>query len=940
MLSFKSFSKHFYSRLAIVIISLFAFSISSYSKEPILKYLFDETGTIANSTGSDKTPLTFLIANGVEDDLHTGGGLGVSGSPNDRAFDNYSWCNPHQGGIALAKSEELATKIAGLKSLTIQGWFWAEEIQASYLTPKGGLNEAPIVRGPFMLDMSQSIEDIRLRFRVATNRAISGVGYAKTKEWVFFAVTYDKTKRSQNVNFYIGTKTQPVTLVSTTTLIVELREDLLFQLGGHTPGGVGMFYGLLDNILLYGSDTDDTGVLTPEELENIRTNDLIPLGSGPSESEEELENQLNAWEDQLNEYEVEFNKINVSTEYAIELKRKTLDKIRSLRDEITKIRSRQIIRDSEASLLNAGMVTLDNALLYLVEINQSSIGTNDVIVSTVSPISEVPILPHYNPDDDLLGIYGTIGDRLYVVATPGEYEPASFVVHALSDINSLQVEVSDLKMETSKIYASNIDIKAVKCWYQAGTAWNAIQQDKQNKVLVPELLLNDDSLVQVDYEAQENYLKLRFQNKEQYIWISNPADESRAAMSLSCQDFPIKDSSILQPVDISSNTNKQFWITVKVPDDAPAGLYKGCIKLFTNNKSIAALSLFVRVLPFELADPYYDSSIYYRGKLIDDECVITSELKSEEQFKRDLENMIAHGVSNPRVIIRRKNPLSWKDGPDLEELERVLEIRESVGIVGQPLQLAAGGYNLGFPMNAVTPENLEILRRNVRDVLTVTERFNIPEVYFYAIDEARGDILTSQKTVWRAIQEAGGKVNVAGYRGHFDLVGDTLDMLICYGHPNQNEVDNWHAEGKKIYCYANPQAGLENPEIYRRNYGLLLWEYDYDGACTFAYQMDYGNIWNDFDHTKYRDLNLTYPTVDSMIDTIAWEGYREGVDDVRYVTTLIQEIEKAKNSSNLESKAAAADAEAYLAKLRQEVHKRNLDIVRLEIIYHILNIIK
>ena len=261
-------------RLATIIICLLIFSISSYGKEPILEYLFDEIGMFAYSTGSDKTPLVLINNRSTEEDLHSEGGMGVSGSPNDRAFDNYSWCHPHQGGIALADSEELATKIAGLKSLTIQGWFFTDEIQASYLTPKGGLNEAPIVRGPFMLDMSQSIEDIRLRFRVATNRAISGVGYAKTKEWVFFAATYDKTKRSQNVNFYIGTKAQPVTLVSTTTLIVELREDLLFQLGGHTPGGVGMFYGLLDNIRLYGSDTDATGVLTLGELEKLRINDL------------------------------------------------------------------------------------------------------------------------------------------------------------------------------------------------------------------------------------------------------------------------------------------------------------------------------------------------------------------------------------------------------------------------------------------------------------------------------------------------------------------------------------------------------------------------------------------------------------------------------------------------------------------------------------------
>ena len=33
--------------------------------------------------------------------------------------------------------------------------------------------------------------------------------------------------------------------------------------------------------------------------------------------------------------------------------------------------------------------------------------------------------------------------------------------------------------------------------------------------------------------------------------------------------------------------------------------------------------------------------------------------------------------------------------------------------------------------------------------------------------------------------------------------------------------------------------------------------------------MSFGSIWNDFDHPTYRDHNLTYPTIDDVIDTIA-----------------------------------------------------------------------
>jgi len=73
-------------------------------------------------------------------------------------------------------------------------------------------------------------------------------------------------------------------------------------------------------------------------------------------------------------------------------------------------------------------------------------------------------------------------------------------------------------------------------------------------------------------------------------------------------------------------------------------------------------------------------------------------------------------------------------------------------------------------------------------------------------------------------------------------------------------------------------------------------EANYDGASTFSYQANSaGSTWNDFDNPVQRDLMMTYPTVTGVIDTIQWEGYREGQDDIRYATTLKLEIAKARN---------------------------------------------
>ena len=206
---------------------------------------------------------------------------------------------------------------------------------------------------------------------------------------------------------------------------------------------------------------------------------------------------------------------------------------------------------------------------------------------------------------------------------------------------------------------------------------------------------------------------------------------------------------------------------------------------------------------------------------------------------------------------------------------------------------------------------------------------------------------TSQRPAWEAVREAGGKVFVAGvkaghYRderkpGNFGFMGDIQDMMIAYGYPNKEEAANWRGKGHKILCYANPQSGMEQPETYRKNFGLLLWQNDYDGAMTYIYRWQ----WGDFYRPRYKQHNMVYATKDGVIDTVQWEGYREGVDDVRYVATLIEMIEKAKKSGDEKTKAAASKAEDYLKKLKgNDINKArtDLDIVRSEIIDHILKL--
>jgi hypothetical protein len=115
-------------------------------------------------------------------------------------------------------------------------------------------------------------------------------------------------------------------------------------------------------------------------------------------------------------------------------------------------------------------------------------------------------------------------------------------------------------------------------------------------------------------------------------------------------------------------------------------------------------------------------------------------------------------------------------------------------------------------------------------------------------------------------------------------------------------------------------VGVEDPVIYRRNFGLVLWRSGYDGAMDYAYQHAFHSIWNDFDDTDYRDHVFAYPTVDGVVGTVQWEGFREAVDDVRYVTTLERAIAGAANRTR------SRQAQAWLETV--DVAQGNMDETR------------
>ena len=375
----------------------------------------------------------------------------------------------------------------------------------------------------------------------------------------------------------------------------------------------------------------------------------------------------------------------------------------------------------------------------------------------------------------------------------------------------------------------------------------------KHPTLTPELLLKDADFVHVEDETKRNRLRD----------VEAPMD--------ACE---------LQPVSIPAGQTQQFWVTVHIPEGTPPGTYVGQMTLRFQNAPEMALPFTIEALPFALEPSVLRYSIYYRGRLAEDlKGSIASKWKSPRQYSAEMHNLKAHGITNPTC---------HQDFDEPQLLDRAIELRKRAGIAVDPF------YTLGLQARAYTDSReLEAFEERVRSGLAHVGRHGIKELYIYGIDEASGEALKSERPAFKAAREAGAKVFAACASGAFELVGDLLNLAVFNGPLHPHEAKKWHSLEHRIFSYANPQVGVEEPETYRRNYGLALWKAGYDGAMNYAYQHNFGDIYVDDDHETFRDHVFAYPTADGVIDTIQWEGFREGVDDVRYLTTLLKAIENA-----------------------------------------------
>ena len=311
----------------------------------------------------------------------------------------------------------------------------------------------------------------------------------------------------------------------------------------------------------------------------------------------------------------------------------------------------------------------------------------------------VPAMSEYQRLADTYPLDGSFQSPVRIIAAGDEYEPGSFVVYPLENLGKVEFRLTPFKNKDGKVFDSaNLDLKVIKVWYQNGNGWYSYFGDTGLK-LTPELLLNDEDLIEVDTENEQNYARVTEKDGSvSKVWLTPPLefdkrhDHWREVRVFQPMKEHFQDAETLQPVTLNRGEFKQFFLTVHVPANTSAGLYSGNVEMIRNGGKIGEIPVTIRVLPYNLPAPktYYDvnkdfltASYSYISLAMIAEENGGDYVLAEKQLEAVLRNQAEHNQK-----------MHWvgRSAPGTYEFDLTVDTMKKVGMMTDPL---ISGWSVG-----------------------------------------------------------------------------------------------------------------------------------------------------------------------------------------------------------------------------------------------------
>jgi len=492
-------------------------------------------------------------------------------------------------------------------------------------------------------------------------------------------------------------------------------------------------------------------------------------------------------------------------------------------------------------------------LIFLIFVCYKDIFAKELILFPVSPMERI-IDNKTIPESEAMERASVDGIRVF--GSPGQYVPASFVIYStLEKVENITIDIGDLVSTDSKkkILSSNIDDYIVKCWYApVCEMWGTVRKYEY----LPELLLKDDSLIEVDHSTGTN----------------KPAFES---------ELPVI-SERIKPFCLNRRFMKQIWLIIHISDNSQPGTYNGYIKVKTGNLS-ESIKLQLDVLNIKLADPLADLGVFFPESLLK---------FSMDYYRMMLRNMAVHGVNFAYIITPLIDEKKFEAG-DFSELKKYIDIWKEEGILTKRAVLPDTYLTQMIWASIGKKELAEDFLERARTYSRRLYKFlktNYPEVdwYVYGVDEKTGD-----SRIQKIFHEEGLKVFNASNTPEEYLHYNLFFTYVWFPHRGVQSLIRFARARNHSVGYYTPMTQFKESVLFRYRVGFNLWNIRGEGYVPWVYlESADATAWKKPEIGKHH-FGFVFPAKNGVINTLQWEGYREGVYDFRYISTLALVVEKA-----------------------------------------------
>ncbi|MEW6354796.1 MAG: glycoside hydrolase domain-containing protein [Planctomycetota bacterium] len=475
-----------------------------------------------------------------------------------------------------------------------------------------------------------------------------------------------------------------------------------------------------------------------------------------------------------------------------------------------------------------------------------------------------------------------IHDTLKMFAAPGEYEPVMFCIRSLKDLGTVKVKAGEMKSEAGSIPADAVRVSPVKCLVQHGQSrWG---EYAEGDMLVPVIVEETDATI------------------------------------------------------VPAETTRQFYVTVKVPQDAKPGIYRGQVEVQPEKGARRNVNIELEVLPIRLLEPehiYFGMYCRFRGG---------ADLNFTNATYKDMRE---HGMTTMGLCSSFGGKMEM-DGENVKvtfdgsgDLEQAIAAYLRAGFKMPILWLMSADIfafcykQAGEDMNSDKFE--KCYRQVIEAIVAEGKKKGWPEIIFQPFDEpyehGKGTVfrkdpqsppfLSATKRCLQIMKKIPGlRTEEDGANGasqYLEELHPWVDIECYHDGPvlkrGTYDAKAWgeflerlKREDKEIWFYNIDITGF-HPEPLRFGYGFGLYAAKATGMIEWAYMTGYQSDKPNKLYESKLPMAYRYNKTDAEPGgpTTAWEAAREGVDDYKYLHTLLTLARKLK-----------ADGKADLAERAEE----------------------